>query len=296
MKEEESDDGDDAASDQELGEETVSIELDNIGEIVDLIGELVISHSALQEQLNGDLDREIENSLNKQEKILDQLQRRSMNLRMLPVKKEFDKFPRIVRDLSRELDKEINLHIEGADTEIDKSVLDALHGPLVHLVRNACDHGLETPEERRDAGKTAEGNLYLRAYHESGNVYIEVEDDGAGLDREGIEQKAIERGIIDENHDLDESDIDELIFHQGFSTTEEVSDVSGRGVGMDVVASEIEKLRGSIAVDSTPGEGTKLTIELPLTVAIIDGLIARLGDERMIFPVSQVIESINPEA
>ncbi|MFP4686901.1 MAG: chemotaxis protein CheA [bacterium] len=280
---------------QEVGEETINIELSKISDIVDLVGELVISHSGLRDQLEDHLDYKLENMLNQQDKILDQLQRRSMNLRMLPMKKEFSKFPRIVRDLSRDTGKKVNLNIEGADTEIDKSVLDELHDPLVHLIRNALDHGVELPEERRKAGKPETGQVYLRAYHESGHVYIEVEEDGKGLPRDLIRQKAVERGLIEESEELEPEEIDRLIFNPGFSTADQVTDVSGRGVGMDVVASQIDRLRGTIDIDSTPGEGTKFTIELPLTVAIIDGLIARIGRERVIFPVSQVIESINPE-
>ncbi len=283
-----------SGSRQEIGEETINIELSKISDIVDLVGELVISHSGLREQLEDHLDYKLENMLNQQDKILDQLQRRSMNLRMLPMKKEFSKFPRIVRDLARDTGKKVNLNIEGADTEIDKSVLDELHDPLVHLIRNALDHGIELPGERRKAGKPETGQVSLRAYHESGHVYIEVEEDGKGLPRDLIEQKAIERGLIDEENDLEPEEIDRLIFKPGFSTAEKVTDVSGRGVGMDVVASQIDRLRGTIDIDSTPGGGTKFTIELPLTVAIIDGLIARIGRERVIFPVSQVIESINP--
>ncbi|MCF7876549.1 chemotaxis protein CheA [Candidatus Bipolaricaulota bacterium] len=281
---------------EELGEETINVELSQIDNIVDLVGELVISHSGLRDQLDDQLDYKLDNTLNQQDKILDQLQRRSMNMRMLPMKKEFNKLPRIVRDLSRDTEKEVNLNITGAETGIDKSVLDSLHDPLVHLVRNAIDHGIESPEERKKAGKPVEGQLDIRAYHESGNVYIEVEEDGAGLPREVVEQKAIERDVIPEDHDLEPEGIDRLIFRPGFSTADEVTDVSGRGVGMDVVASKIDELRGTIDIDSTPGEGTKFTVELPLTVAIIDGLIAKIGDERMIFPVNQVAESINPTA
>ncbi|MFB6354891.1 MAG: Hpt domain-containing protein, partial [bacterium] len=163
---------------QEVGGETVNIELDQVGEIVDLVGELVISQSKEQELINGDLDRELEATLNQQEKILNQLQRKAMNLRMLPLKKEFNKLPRIVRDLSREQDKDIDLDIKGADTEIDKSVLDSLHGPLVHLIRNAVDHGIEAPAERKEKGKSETGHVEINAYQESGHVYIEISDDG----------------------------------------------------------------------------------------------------------------------
>lgn len=289
-------DGDLTDEREDLGQETVNIDLDQVGEIVDLVGELVISQSKTREMMHGPIDRELESNLNQQDKILNQLQRKAMKLRMLPMKTEFNKLPRIVRDISRQQEKDIDLNIKGGDTEIDKSVLDSLHGPLVHLIRNAVDHGIESVEERRAAGKSETGHVDIRAYQESGHVYVEIEDDGAGIPVDVIEEKAIERGVIDENHDLNEEEIQRLILESGFTTTDEVTDVSGRGVGMEVVVREIENLRGSIHIDSEEGKGSKFTIELPLTVAIIDGLVSLLGNERMIFPVSQVVESINPDS
>lgn len=279
----------------ELDSNMVKVELEEIGNVVDLVGELVISHSELKEKMNGQMDREILQSLNNQEKIMNQLQRRSMNMRMLPMKREFRKYPRTVRDLSRKMNKEVDLEIRGEQTELDKSVLDNLEGPLMHLVRNAVDHGLETPEERKKKGKPKQGKLEIRAYHESGHVYIEIEDDGRGLPTDQIEEKAIEKNLIEEDHSLTEERIHDQILQPGFSTADEVTDVSGRGVGMDVVATEIENLRGNVLLDSEKDKGTRVTLELPLTVAIIDGLITRIGNERFIFPVNQVEESINPD-
>lgn len=282
-------------SDESIDNSQVKIDLETIDEVVDLVGELVISQSELNERLNDTIDRSTNQVLSKQQKVMNKLQRKSMNMRMLPIKRVFRKFPRIVRDLSSDLDKQINLSIEGETTEIDKSILDGLESPLMHLVRNAIDHGLETPEERKQKGKSPEGNLTIRAYHESGQVYVEVEDDGNGLPTEEIESKAIEQGIIDENHDLSTEQIHDQIIKPGFSTADEVTDVSGRGVGLDVVATEIESLQGNLLIDSEEGKGTKFSLELPLTVAIIDGLITRIGEEKFIFPVSQVEESINPD-
>jgi two-component system chemotaxis sensor kinase CheA len=286
----EADSGD---AETDLESNIVKVDLDDVGELVDLVGELVISNSELKEVVDKS-DREVQQTFNKQEKILNQLQQKSMNMRMLPLKREFKKYPRIVRDLAADTGKEVNLTIKGEGTQLDKSVLDNLEGPLLHLVRNAVDHGLEPPEERIDNGKPEEGQLSIRAYHESGHVYIEIEEDGRGLPTDDIEQKAIERGLIEKDHDLSPDEIHRLILEPGFSTTEEVTNVSGRGVGMDVVATQIEDLRGNLLIDSTPGEGTKFTLELPLTVAIIDGLITRIGEEQFIFPVNQVEESINP--
>ncbi len=285
----------DSEESEELGEETVNIGMNRIEEIVDLVGELVISNSEIKEKTSKYPDRELDTAVSRQDKILAQLQNRSMKLRMLPLRKEFRKFPRIVRDLARDLDKKINFQVYGGDTEIDKSVLEQLHGPLVHLIRNAVDHGIETPEERRKAGKSETGTVELRAYQEGENIYIEIDEDGAGLDRDGILESAIEKGVVGEEEDLEPEEIDRLIFNPGFSTTDEVSEVSGRGVGMDVVASQIRSMRGNVYIDTEPGHGTKFTIELPLTVAIIEGLIIRLGPDRMILPVSQVEEVLNPE-
>lgn len=285
----------DDATGSDLGDETVTLELETVEEIVDLMGELVISQSSLSETLAGKLNREEESALKEQKKIIEQLQRRTMNLRLLPVGQAFERLPRLVRDLARNLDKEIDLHLSGGDVEMDKSMIEGIQDPLIHLIRNACDHGIESPEERRKKGKSETGNLYVRAYHEGGMVHVEVEDDGAGLDRDAIAEKAVDQDMIPPDHDLDPGEVDELIVTPGFSTTEEASEVSGRGVGMDVVASEIRDLRGTVDIESTPGEGTRVTLELPLTVAIIDGLIVQVGGQRLIVPVSDVHQTVNPE-
>lgn len=279
---------------EDIGIPTVQIELNKIDEVVDLVGELVISQSALRNIIGNNITPQIDSCLTRTEKIMNALQRSSMKLRMLPLKKEFNKFHRIVRDLARDLNKEVELYIYGGETELDKSVLDALHGPLVHLVRNSIDHGIETVEERKKLSKPERGKLILRAYHESGNVFVEVEDDGRGLNREKIIKKAIERGIIEKGEGLSNEEIDRLIFHPGFSTADNITDISGRGVGMDVVLKEIEKVRGEIFIYSQPLKGTKISIKLPLTVAIINGLIAYIGKEKVIFPVNQIVEAINP--
>jgi two-component system chemotaxis sensor kinase CheA len=289
------DDGTENGDDQSIDNDQVKVDLETIDEVVDLVGELVISKSELDQKLNGSQDRETDQVLSKQQKIMNKLQRKSMNMRMLPIKREFRKFPRVVRDLSGDLDKQVDLIIEGETTEIDKSILDGLEGPLMHLVRNAIDHGIESPEKRKQKGKPPEAQLRISAYHESGQVYVEVEDDGRGLPTAQIEEKAIEQNLIEEDHDLSKDQIHAQILKPGFSTADEVTDVSGRGVGLDVVATEIESLQGNVLIESEADEGTKFILELPLTVAIIDGLIARIDDEKFIFPVSQVEESINPD-
>ncbi len=273
----------------------VKVDLDNITEVVDLVGELVISQSEVRDKINGQMNRELKRSLSEQEKIMNQLQERSMEMRMLPLQKEFKKLPRVVRDVSSETDKEVDLSVSGEQTELDQSVLDNLEAPLMHLVRNAIDHGIELPEHRREMGKPEAGQLEVRAYHESGHVYVEIEDDGAGLPVDDVEKKAIEKGFIDEDHDLDEDEICRQILKPGFSTSEDVTEVSGRGVGMDVVATQIDELGGNVLLDTEEGEGTTVTLELPLTVAIVDGLLTRIGEETFIFPVNQVEESINPD-
>ncbi|MFB6346323.1 MAG: chemotaxis protein CheA, partial [bacterium] len=288
------DTGDDAV-DSDLGDKTVTLDLETVEDIVDLMGELVIAQSGLSETLEGSLDRDQQSALKEQKKIIEQLQRRTMNLRLLPVGQTFERLPRLVRDLARDLDKEIDLHLSGGDVEMDKSLIEGIQDPLIHLIRNACDHGIESPETRRENGKPETGNLYVRAFYEGGKVNVEVEDDGAGLDRDAVVEKAVEQEMIPPDHDLDPDEIDELIVTPGFSTTEEVSDVSGRGVGMDVVASEIRDLRGTVNIDSTPGEGTTVTLELPLTVAIVDGLIVQVGGQRLIVPVSDVHQTVNPD-
>jgi two-component system chemotaxis sensor kinase CheA len=234
----------------------------------------------------------LEKKINRLNKITRELQEIGLALRMVPVKSTFHKMARLVRDLSRKSGKPINFVMEGKDTELDKSVVEKIGDPLVHLLRNAVDHGIEPPEEREKAGKDKEGKVVLRAFHKSGKIYIEVEDDGKGLDADAIAEKAKERGIIESAESLSEREIFNLIFEPGFSTAKQVTDVSGRGVGMDVVRKNIESLRGKIQIQSKKGEGSTFTIQLPLTLAVIDGMVISLGEERFIIPTLSVITSV----
>ena len=214
-----------------------------------------------------------------------------LRIRMVPINQIFSRFPRLVRDLCKSLDKDVDLVIEGEETELDKSVTEQLLDPLMHCIRNSLDHGIEHPDERAAAGKSETGTLLLKASNEGNMIVIEVSDDGAGINSEKIKAKAIERGVIHPGKSLTEADIYNLIFEPGFSTAQKVTNVSGRGVGLDVVKKEIEKLNGTVSVDSTMGSGTKFTIKLPLTLAIVQGLLVRVGSEIYAIPITSVIES-----
>jgi two-component system chemotaxis sensor kinase CheA len=218
----------------------------------------------------------------------------SMSLRMIPVRQVFQKMQRIVRDTSANLDKLVTLQLEGEDTEVDKTILEALGDPLVHLIRNAVDHGIESMEGRLDAGKDAEGQIALRAFHQSGNLVIEIQDDGGGLNPAKLKAKAIEKGILSPNARLSDREAYQLIFAPGFSTKAEVTDISGRGVGMDVVKTNIDALQGNIQIETEVGKGTCFRITLPLTLAIIDGMIVKSGAGRFVVPLSHVYETIRP--
>jgi two-component system chemotaxis sensor kinase CheA len=229
-------------------------------------------------------------------RITNDLQRTSMSLRMVPIRATFQKMTRLVRDLSPKAGKLVELRLHGEETELDRNIIEELSDPLVHMIRNAMDHGIERPEVRVEKGKPARGQITLRAFHEGGNVVIEIKDDGAGLNTARILAKAVERGIIAEGQQLSEKEIFGLIFAPGFSTAETVTDISGRGVGMDVVRRNIDKLRGKIDIQSTLGKGSTFSIYLPLTLAIIDGLLVSVGAERFILPTLSVRESFRPSA
>ena len=279
------------------GSETASIRVstDKIDQLINLVGELVITQSMLT-GLSEDVEaldaEQLRDRLSELERNTRQLQEGVMQVRMLPLSVGFGRLPRLVRDLSKKLDKRVDLVLEGAETEIDKTVLEQMMDPLIHLVRNAVDHGLERPSERRAAGKRETGELKLSAYHHSGSVVIEIHDDGAGIDTARILQKAIERGIVAADDSLSEVEVQRLIFAPGFSTAEVVSDVSGRGVGMDVVRRNILDLGGHVDISSALGMGTTVTIRLPLTLAILDGQMIACGDEVYVIPLSNIVETI----
>ncbi len=276
---------------------TVKVDLAKVDLLVDLMGELVITQSQVRQNpaLAAVADQKLTRDLGQMARITSELQRISMSLRMVPIGATFRKMVRLVRDLSHKVGKLVNLTLEGEDTEIDRNMVESLYEPLVHLVRNAVDHGLETPAERQARGKPAEGRLWLRACQKGGSIVIEIEDDGRGLDRQAILARAREKGLVAPGDSLAAPQIDHLIFAPGFSTAREVTEVSGRGVGMDVVKQTVEGLKGKIDIASRPGEGCRFTLRLPLTLAIIDGLVVRVGRERYIIPAVGVRETVRPE-
>jgi len=278
--------------------ESIRVSIEKIDTIINMVGELVITQSMLSEvgsSVHGLADAELENlrdGLAQLERNTRELQEGVMRIRMLPISFAFSRFPRLVHDLSLKLGKKVDLKLSGEQTELDKTVMEKIGDPLVHLVRNALDHAIEAPEVRREQGKPEAGQIHLNAYHQGGNIVIEVSDDGAGLNRERIAAKAREKGLLPEDGPVDEEHVIDLIFEPGFSTAEQVSDLSGRGVGMDVVRRNIRDLGGNIEVRSQPGQGSCFTIRLPLTLAILDGQLVRVGDEVYIAPLVSIIESL----
>ncbi len=276
---------------------SIRVGIDKVDNLINMVGELVITQSMLgQLGTDFDLDRlpKLLEGLSQLEQNTRELQESVMRIRMLPISFVFSRFPRMVRDLSKTLDKKVNLEIIGDQTELDKTVLEKIGDPLVHLVRNAVDHGIETCADRIAKGKSEEGNVTLNAYHQGGNVVIEVKDDGKGLDAESLKQKAIEKGVITaiEAESLTKEQAFDLIFHPGFSTADSISDISGRGVGMDVVKRNIQALNGAIFIKSEVGEGSTITIRLPLTLAILDGQLVRVADQTYIVPIVSIVESL----
>jgi two-component system chemotaxis sensor kinase CheA len=273
----------------------IKVDVAKLDTLVNLMGELVIVQSQVRQNpvVLGAADQKLIRDLGQMSRITSELQKISMSLRMIPIGATLRRMVRLVRDLSHKTGKLVHLELEGEDTEIDRNMVEAIYDPLVHLVRNAVDHGLEPPDERQAAGKPPEGRLLLRAYHKGGNVIIDIEDDGRGLNRAAILAKARERGLVGPG-ELSPSQIDHLIFEPGFSTASQVTEVSGRGVGMDVVKQTVERLRGKIDILTRPGAGTRFSLRLPLTLAIIDGLVVRLGAERYILPTVAVRETLRP--
>lgn len=274
---------------------SIRVATGKVDNIINLVGELLITQSMLCGFAEGidpnELDR-LRQGLSQLARNTRELQECVMQIRMLPISFAFNRFPRIVHDLSRKLGKKVELRLSGEGTELDKTVLEKITDPFVHLVRNALDHGLETPDKRLAAGKGDTGTIELAAFHEGGNIIIEVRDDGAGLNKSKILQKARERGLIDREQELTDDQIDNLIFMPGFSTAEQVSDVSGRGVGMDVVRRNIHELGGHVQIASKEGQGSTIRIRLPLTLAILDGQLVRVGKEIYIISLLGIVETI----
>jgi two-component system, chemotaxis family, sensor kinase CheA len=280
------------------GDGTVKVATDRLDRLIDMVGELVIANSMVVQDLSAQAQRDVRvgRHLGHLGKIVRELQDLSMSLRMVQVGTVFRKMTRLVRDTARKMCKEVDLFIEGAETELDRNVVEALGDPLVHMVRNAIDHGLEMPDDRERAGKSRTGKLTLRAYHKGGNINIEIVDDGKGLNKDRIVKKAVQNGILtqEQGDTISDADAYKLIFAAGLSTAEKVTAISGRGVGMDVVKQNIEKLRGRVEIASTPGKGSMFTIRLPLTLAVIDGLVVKVGDQKYIIPILSIEQSLRP--
>jgi len=277
------------------GSSSIRVDTGKIDSLINMVGELVITQSMLGmlgEDFSMDKLGRLREGLAQLDRHTRELQESVMQIRMLPISFTFSRFPRLVHDLSQKLGKKIELRMSGESTEVDKTVIEKIGDPLVHLVRNSVDHGIESPEERVAAGKPETGVVHLSAEHRGGNIVIEIRDDGRGLARDKILQKGIERGLVRPEDNLSDKQIFELIFQPGFSTAEQVSDVSGRGVGMDVVRRNINELGGAIEIDSEQGKGSTITIRLPLTLAILDGQSICIGSETYIVPLVSIIESI----
>ncbi|MEN6498549.1 MAG: chemotaxis protein CheA [Thermoguttaceae bacterium] len=277
---------------------SIRVSVEKVDELINLVGELVIAQSMVNQavsQIPPEALPAMQEALGAMSRSTRDLQERVMAVRMVPLASVFRRFPRVVHDLAGTLEKQIAVGIAGEDTELDKQMIEQIGDPLTHLVRNAVDHGIESPQERQAAGKSPEGKIGLRAYHEGGTVVIEVSDDGRGLDRERIHRKAIAQGLVKAEEPLTDEQIHTLIFAPGFSTAEQVTDVSGRGVGMDVVKRNIEALNGSVSIESQRGQGSTFRIRLPLTLAILDGLAVSLNNEIYILPLLAVVESFQPK-
>lgn len=297
-----------ATSFANLPETLLRVDAERIDSVLNLVGELIIAKSMLHQAIN-EFDRQypkdplkmrFSDAMAFQARIMNDLQKSVMKIRMVPVDHLFRRFPRVVRDVAKSCGKEVNLAVTGHDTDLDKSILDMLAEPLAHLVRNAVDHGIESPAERIAAGKAAQGTVQLDAYHQGNQIVIEVSDDGRGINREKLMAKAIDRGILRPGDEavLGEAEIYDLVFHQGLSTAQEVTSISGRGVGMDVVKTVLQKLKGAVSIKSTPGKGTTFFLKVPLTLAIIDALLFRVGDRLYAVPLASVVEitRTNPSA
>jgi two-component system chemotaxis sensor kinase CheA len=285
-------------SDETVANASVKVDTQKLDNLVDTVGELMIVQSiirqdpALQHQASD--NERLARNLAQLWRITSELQRGAMALRMVPIRRTFQKTARLVRDLSRKSGKMVQLVVQGEDTELDRKVVEDLDDPLLHMVRNSIDHGLETKEERPKTGKPLAGTITLRAFHQGDMIVVAVGDDGAGLDTEKIYSRAVSRGLVRPDESMTESDIQQLIFRPGFSTADKITEISGRGVGMDVVRRNIEALRGRIEIQSIKGKGTTFLIKLPLTLAIVDGLLLAVNRERYVLPTFAVRESLRP--
>ena len=274
----------------------IRVDAERLGHLINLVGELVINSAAMRVTVERHGLDDMEEVVEGIDHLVEEIRDHALQLRMVQIGETLSRFRRVVRDVSRDLGKDIDLQITGGETELDKTVVEKINDPLTHLIRNALDHGIESPEVRVANGKPARGTVTLHAYHDSGHIVIEISDDGAGLDPERIRQKAIDQGLVRADQALSREEVFRLIFEPGLSTKNEASSLSGRGVGMDVVRRNIEGLRGSVELDSEPGRGTTVTIVLPLTLAIIDGFLVGSGRERYVIPLAQVVECVEMNA
>lgn len=274
----------------------VKVPADRLDDLINEVGELVVAMAAVELQARMTRVGAMVESVSSVMSLIESIQSGALHLRMVPIGETFSRFHRVVRDLARELGKDVTLEIEGGETELDKAMVERLADPLMHLIRNSMDHGIESRDERARSGKSGHATLKLRAWHESGTVVIEASDDGRGLNRERILAKAVERGIVSGESTLSDSEVYQLIFEPGFSTAEAVTKLSGRGVGMDVVRSNIEALRGTIQLNSQPGQGTQTLMRLPLTLAVIDGFMVGVDKARLIIPLDSVVECVEMPA
>jgi len=277
---------------------TVRVNTDKLDAMMDVVGELVIVQSQIAESARsiGNENSHLARNIAQLGRITKELQHNAMSVRLIPIKPTFQKMERLVRDLARDCEKKVNFQTSGEDTEVDRTVIEEISDPLVHMVRNSMDHGLEKPDVRVACGKPEHGTVTLKAFHQGSNIHIELSDDGKGIDHERIYAKAVEKGVIPAGAQLSRDEVLALIFAPGFSTAEKVTSVSGRGVGMDVVRRNIEKLRGKVEIDTQVGRGTIFRIKLPLTMAIIDGLVVRVGSDRFILPSTSVQMALRPAA
>jgi len=271
---------------------SIRVPAERLDQLINLVSEMVTVQAHLTQVACAGGDATYIAISEEVERLTNELRDTALNIRMLPIGSTFSKFKRLVRDLSQELGKEIEMETFGAETELDKTVIEKLNDPLVHIIRNCIDHGIEMPEARRAAGKSSHGTVYLGAEHSGDSVLVTIRDDGGGLDRDRIRAKAIERGLISATSDVSDKEIYAQIFAPGFSTADKVTSVSGRGVGMDVVKRGIDGLRGSIGVDSVRGSGTTITLKIPLTLAIIDTLLVKIGKDHFVLPLAAVEECV----
>ncbi|HEY0837424.1 MAG TPA: chemotaxis protein CheA, partial [Azospirillum sp.] len=281
-----------------LTSHTIRVDLDKIDRLVNMVGEMVITQAMIAEHVRELPPGEFQELLEGLEQLAQhtrELRESVMSIRAQPVSSVFSRMPRLVRELAAETGKEVSLVTSGETTEVDKTVVENLVDPLTHMIRNSIDHGLEGPDERERTGKPRHGTVHLSAQHRSGRIVIEVADDGRGINRARVLSKAIEKGLVPPGGNLSDEEIDHLIFLPGFSTADKVSNISGRGVGMDVVRRNISGLGGRIGVYSTPGEGSRFVLSLPLTLAVLDGMVISVGEERFVLPLTNIVESLRPK-